>query len=151
MTIDEYLNELQRLYCRAERKYRKLLDAKDNADSPRSSLNLGDGAPRGRSHVNTTERRTLKYVDASKEWRKALKERDDFKAALYDNIYQLYYWEALVIERIYVSSAYEGHTKNIISLTDILHTYNEDKLQAKLDEAKEHLRQILIEKGYDIE
>ena len=151
MTIDGYLHELRRLYIKAEIKKKKLDEAEAIVESPRSSLNLGDGTPIQRGHSNSVENKMMKYVEASDEWRKAVKERDDFKTALYDNIYQLYYWEGLVIERLYVYGAYDEPRDEVTEVYDILHTYNERKVRLKIKEAKQHLRQILIDQGMDIE
>ena len=57
MTIDEYINEMQRLKSKSERLLKNMREAETPLLSPRDPLNLGDGIPGRRSGGNGTENR----------------------------------------------------------------------------------------------
>ena len=82
MTIDEYLNQAKRLKIQADKAKKKFYETEDRATALRSSLNLGDGTPRGRSGRNGTESRFIEAADAADEYQKAIKAYSAFRHQL---------------------------------------------------------------------
>lgn len=149
MTIDEYLNQLRKLRRREKRTYQKMQNQYDRATSLQSSFNFG--MPRNRSNENRTETRLLDLADTQREWREANAAYIGFREQLQSDIYNLLYWEGLLIEQVYIFNLINESEDDLNGAAEILNTNNRGTIIRKLNEAKAHLRQILIDRGVEIE
>ena len=149
MTIDEYLNQLQKLRRREKQTYKKMQKQLDRATSVQSSFNFG--MPRSRSNENRTETMLVDLADAQSEWREANAAYIAFREQLQSDIYNLLYWEGLLIEQVYIYNQVNECEDDLHGAAEILKTKNRGAIINKLNEAKAHLRQILIDQGKEIE
>lgn len=150
MTIDGYLRQLatfRRRYEQAKNRVRKC----NARTSPRSSLNLGDGTPRQRNSGNANEENLIELSDALNEMREASQQYQAFRNQLYDQIYNLLYWEGLLIERVYIHNVIVEADDDLTGADEILNTKNRAQILSKLKEAKQHLAENLRSQGVLIE
>ena len=143
MTIDEYLNQLQKLRRKEIKAYNKMLKQNDRATSLHSSFNFD--MPRSRSNENRTETRLLDLADAQREWINANKAYYDFREQLQSDLYNCLYWEGLLIEQVYIVNC--GREDNLYGADVILKTENRGAIISKLREAKAHNQQTARSKG----
>lgn len=149
MTIDEYLNQLPDLKRDEDRVYTKLKHYFDKATStPGSSF---DGMPRRRSHENMHETWMIEYADAKREWTAINNKFYEVKEQLESTVDYLLYWEGRLIYQLYIYNVILGGDDPMDGAEEILHTQDRDKIDAKLDKAKSHLRQLLIKQGVELE
>lgn len=150
MTIDEYLSlayKLRRKYDHCEKKYRRLFDI---ATSTPSSLDW-DGAPkqRGTGH-NSVEAKFVAEADAARELSIVSKVYREYREQLRGDIYNLRYWEGLLLEQAYITNPILGRDL-LYRADEILSTNNHKIICAKLDEAKQHLAELMIARGAEID
>ena len=149
MTIDDYLNQLRTLKHEVDAAGKRYDKLREKAYSQRSSSNF-DGSPRGKWHINPKEDLIIECSDAFKEYEEAHQRYKDFYNQLYDNICSCLYLDGTLLATAYISNA-----KNDADVLDglglILGNYNRNAVKSRLDEAKEHLREILVQQGMDIE
>lgn len=150
MTIDEYLGQLATFRRRSEKAFNRVRKYDTRATAPRSSLNLGDGTPRSRNK-GANEDNLIGLSDALKEQREASQQYKKFREELYSNIYNLLYWEGLLIERVYIHNVIVNAADDLHGADDILNTKNRAQILAKLKEAKQHLADLLRAQGVEIE
>lgn len=148
MTIDEYLNQLKALERREERLYKKYCEIEEKATSPQT-YNFGSGAPRGRNGNNTRENLLVELADASNEFNAAFEEYKNFRNRLQRNIYNLLYWQGLIIEQVYIYN--RNRDNDLYGVNELLFTDDRREILAKLDEAKAALAEILRAQGVEIE
>ena len=142
MSIDDFLNKLKRSKRQADLLLEKYRLAEDEAESPRT-INYS-GMPHSRTNTNYTENSLIEVISAGEEWKKAQQEYTKQLEALKSAMYNLFYWEGLLIERAYILNPAFNHD-NLYGLNEILKTDNRREILAKLDIAKAHLWQILSE------
>lgn len=149
MTIDEYLNQPRKLKQRAERLWKKAEALEEAAISPQSAGRFD--MPRSRSNDNQTEARLIRYIDAMSEWRDAHDAYVNCRDQLERDLHNLFYWEGLCIHDVYICNAMIDRGDDLTGLEEILNTRNRGAILTKLGEAKQHLRQLLIDQGIEIE
>ena len=149
MTIDEYLNQLRTFKRREKKLYKNLMQCADRAFSPRSASSYD--MPHSKSHDNQTETLLIELADADAAYTAALEEYRAFREQLENSIYNLFYWEGLVIYQVYFINGLLERDDDLTGLDEILKTHNRGVMISKLNEAKQHLRQILIDQGIEIE
>lgn len=148
MTIDEYLNQLPKLRRAEAKAYNRMETKFDRATSLQSSFNFD--MPRRIADQNATEARLVDLADAQREWKEANDAYIEFKDQLERSLYNLLYWEGLLIDQAYIYNVVCGRD-HLYGLDEILHTSSRGAILAKLDTAKQHLRQILRDQGIEIE
>lgn len=148
MTIDEYLNQLPKLRRAEAKAYNRMETKFDRATSLQSSFNFD--MPRRIADQNATEARLVELADAQREWKEANEAYATFKEQLERSLYNLLYWEGLLIDQAYIYNVIYGRD-HLYGLDEILKTRNRGVMISKLNEAKQHLRQILIDQGIEIE
>ena len=151
MTIDEYINEMQRLKSKSERLLKDMREAETPLLSPRDPLNLGDGTPRSRSGGNGTENKLLEYIDISREFDKVNDQFKEMRDAIRSAIDNMIYWQGCLIHHVYVYNVYFRSDDILNGADEILHTTNRRQILAKLDEAKAALAVQLRAQGVEIE
>lgn len=149
MTIDEYLNQLKKLDRRTDRLAAKYKELEERATSPRSSFNFGSDVHKCGSGRNITEDRITAAADALLAYRRSLDEYIRAREELMQNIYNMIYWQGLIIERVYIYNI--NAADDLVGIGEILNTKSRGVILEKLDEAKQNLRRILIDQGIDIE
>ena len=151
MTINEYLrlaSELRRRAAQCEKKY---YDAFLEATSTPSALGR-DGVPSGRgSGNNATEIRLVAEADAARELREAYYAYSEHNKQLWEDIYNLYYWEGLIIDQVYIRNPITECEDPLYGVGDILQTSDRRMMQRKVNEAKTHLAEIMRARGADID
>lgn len=150
MTIDEYLNQPQKLKRKRDRLYNKMLAAEAKT-APRDPLNLGDGVPGRSSGHNATEDRVLNYIDANRAYREAHRQYMNVRDALNLAIDNLLYWQGCLIYQVYIYNVYFDIDDNLKGADEILRTNNRREILAKLSEAKAALADLLRAQGVAIE
>ena len=149
MTIDEYLYQLRRLKRREEDLFKTYEELEARAESPRSSFNYN--MPRSKNNDNLTEKRLTELIDAGQEWIEARNEYSAFRDQLQDSIYNLLYWEGLLIEQVYINNMIYKRENDLYGADQILKTNNKGAIIRKLRDAKAHLAEILRDQGIEIE
>lgn len=150
MTIDGYLNQSRRLKNRVD-KATKVLEEAESKAGIRSSLDRVDGIVCGRNNGNSTEARMIDYVDAGREYRDAQHEYKQFRDQLKDVINYLLHWEALIIEQVYIYNVFFGAEDDLFGVDEIIGKNNRVIMLQKLGIAKEHLRDLLRDRGIEID
>lgn len=149
MTIDEYLNQLSILKLKADAAGDKCDKAYNKATSLPSGIK-SSGSPSTSKNVNANEIRLTEYADAARKWREALNKYKEFSDQLYSNICNCLYLDGLLLVTAYINNVvFEYDTLHGIG--SILDTSDTRAMINRLNEAKEHLREVLIRNGVDIE
>lgn len=148
MTIDEFLNKVITLKKRSDALLAKYDQLKDETERPGTISNYG--MPSGRTNRNYTEEHLINLAAAGEKWQKAAEEYQAYYNILERAIYNLLYWEGLLIERVYITNAKYKHNM-LFGADEILKTNNRAEILAKLETAKEHLKQNLNENGIKID
>lgn len=151
MTIDEYLNQPQKLKRKSDRLYKKALEAETRVTSPRDPLNIGDGIPGRGSGSNATENKLLDYIDIHKEYSETHQQYIEARDAINAAIDNLLYWQGCLIYQVYIYNATFNNDDNLKGTDLILRTKNRREILAKLGEAKEALADQLRAQGVEIE
>lgn len=151
MTIDEYINEMQRLKSKSERLLKDMREAETPLLSPRDPLNLGDGTPRSRSGGNGTENKLLEYIDISREFSKVNGQFKEMRDAIKSAIDNLLYWQGCLIHHVYIYNVYFNPDDILNGADEILNTNDRRQILAKLTEAKAALAVQLRAQGVEIE
>lgn len=149
MTIDEYLNQLPELKKAEDRAYRELNKMFDRAISTHNSA--FDGMPHVKSNENIHETRLIEYADAKREWDEINARFFEIKEQIEKTIYYMVYWEAVLINQIYIYNVIRSNASPLDGVAEILNTNNQHTIKNKIAEAKAHLRQQLIDRGVEIE
>lgn len=148
MTIEEYLKLGRTLRQEVDSKGRHLEKLMDRVMNPGTNF---DGTPAGRRHDNGHEARLVAYVDASKEYDAAYNEYKRHQEQLENALYNVLYWQALVIERVYYTNVLMEYPNELYGVGNILKTDDRHKIRAKVTEAKEALADLLRAQGVEIE
>lgn len=149
MTIDEYLNRLRVLKRKADAAEERCNKIYDKVINPPSASSF-DGSPKGRGNVNSNEIRLVKYSDAVRDYKEAYQEYKDHSDHIYSNICNCLYLDGLLLVTAYINNVvFDNDTLHGIG--SILNTSDQRVVRNRLHEAKEHLRQVLIQQGMDIE
>ena len=151
MTIDEYINEMQRLKSKSERLLKEMREAETPLLSPRDPLNLGDGTPRNRSGGSGTENKLLEYIDISREFDKVNDQFKEMRDAIRSAIDNMIYWQGCLIHHVYVYNVYFYPDDILNGAEEIVHTNDRRQILAKLTEAKAALAVQLRAQGVEIE
>ena len=148
MTIEEYLKLGNILRQDVDSKGRRVDALMERVLNPGTHFN---GIPAGRRNDNGHETRLIEYVDASNEYKAAYNEYKRHQEQLENALYNVLYWQALVIERVYYTNALMECPNELYGVENILKTNDRHKIQAKLTEAKEALADLLRAQGVEIE
>ena len=151
MTIDEYINEMQRLKIKSERLLKEMREAETPLLSPRDPLNLGDGTPRNRSGGNGTENKLLESIDIHREFSKVNDQFKEMRDAIRRAVDNMIYWQGCLIHHVYVYNVYFYPDDILNGAEEIVHTTNRREILAKLGEAKAALAVQLRAQGVEIE
>lgn len=149
MTIDEYLNQLPQLKRAEDRAYTNLKHYLDKATYIPSSA--FDGMPHARSYENKHETWMIEYADAKREWDSINAKFYEIKEQVEANVDYLLYWEGRLIYQLYIYNVFIGADDPMDGAEEILHTKSRHVINNKLAVAKSHLRQILIERGVELD
>ena len=150
MTIDEYLslaNKLRDHVQRCEEKHRRMFLA---ATSSPTNIGREGATMQGRAGYNSMERKMVADADAARELIKANKVYSEYCDQLRKDIYNLRYWEGLLIEQVYIENPRLGRNP-WQDVEYILDTSDRKKIIAKIDEAKRDLVAIMRMRGVDID
>lgn len=148
MTIDEFLNRIEVLKRRSDKLLNAYNSIQDETVNPGAVVHYG--MPAGRTNRNYTEEKLIKLASAGEKWQKAYEEYQVYYNIFERAMYNLLYWEGLLIERVYITNAAFKHNQ-LFGVDEILKTRNRAEILAKLETAREHLKQILNENGMKIE
>lgn len=149
MTIDEYLNQLYKLKKAEDRTYQKLVKKFDRATSTHNSA--FDGMPHTKSNENIHETRLIEYADTKKEWNDINRKFFEVKEQIEEAVDYLLYWEGRLIYQLYVYNVFLSGDDPMDGAAEILHTKSRQVINNKLAEAKAHMRQLLIDRGIELE
>ena len=149
MTIDEYLNQLPKLKAAEIREYDKLMTMFDRATSTHNSA--FDGMPHSKRSENIHEIKLIEYADTKREWEDLNKRFYEIKEQIEEAIDYLLYWEGSLIYRVYIYNIFGTRDDPLEGADEILHTNSQHIINVKLTEAKSHLRQILINRGVELD
>lgn len=147
MTAKEYLDGFRAIKERLDYLQRNASIYGERATGVRSSLNIQDGIRTQRSGANGTEDRLIAYCDAIAECKKLIVKYQNRIDNIYKAIYNLYYWEGVIIERLYIYDVLQDTETDIMIFSAMLGTDKRQKIQAKINEALRHMQQILTEQG----
>ena len=149
MTIEEYLKQLPTLKHKADYLLERLTDYENRATTPRTT-GAGDGIPH-RTQENKTETRLIEYADAVKEYKQAQSQYIDLRRRLSAAVYELKHWQGILIEELYIYNTALDRETEITDFAEMLQTKDKRKMQHKLAEAREALRQVLVSQGENID
>lgn len=150
MNIDEYLDQFHALKEAEAKAYYEAQIALNKATGSRSSSYF-DGMPRSKDNYNTQESLTINYTDAVNEWRRINKERKRILDQIQMSLYNMLYWEGMLLEHVYIFNVITDKENRLEGAAEILNTTDMGVVTEKLRIAKNHLRQILIDQGENIE
>lgn len=148
MTIDEFLKKTISLKEETDLLFQRYCIIEDKAENP-GATNL-NGTPASSTNRNYTEERYINLISAGEKWRKSNEEYQRYKKILERAIYNLLYWEGLLIEQVYIINPALKRDK-YAGVYEILKTKEKRVVYFKLKTAKEHLKQILNENGIKID
>lgn len=148
MTIEEYLKLGRTLRQEVESKSRRVDTLMERVLNPGTHF---DEISTGRRSDNGHETRLIAYMDASKEYKTIYNEYQQHQEQLENALYNVLYWQALVIERVYYTNALMECPNELYGVGDILKTDDRHKIKAKLTEAKTALAEKLRAQGVEIE
>lgn len=148
MTIDEYLHQLPALKKAERTACKRLAKMFDKATSTHNSA--FDGMPYTKRSENMYEIKLVEYVDAKKAWDEINAKYFEVRDQLEECIDYLLYWEGCLIFQIYIYNVALEKDDPLDGAEEILHTQSQYVIKAKLTEAKSHLRQLLIDRGVDL-
>ena len=148
MTIEEYLKLGNILRQDVDSKGRRVDELIERVLNPGTHFNE---IPAGRRNDNGHETRLIEYVDANNEFKAAYSEYKRHQEQLENALYNVLYWQALVIERVYYTNALMECPNELYGVENILKTNDRHKIRAKLTEAKEALADLLRAQGVEIE
>ena len=148
MTIKQYLYNRERLHERRERKFEKYMRLSAQASSPGSALDL-DGTPRSKGN-NSRERILTEAAAALEEYYKADEEYNNFDKEYFATLKQLPLGDFYLLYTIYVVNQgrpYQERHLGVYKRTGLKR--NEIPEAERI--AEQHLTEILIKKGVDVE
>jgi hypothetical protein len=141
---------MQRAHSTCKKLNEKLLkaEAKVNSAGPGFSL---DPAAYTKDTDNRQETKLINYIDAANEYKAARKAYLDARASIEGSLDYLLYWEGRLIYHVYIYNAEFYPDDDLKDAAEIVGARNRYELIQKLDEAKEHLADLLRNKGVEIE
>lgn len=148
MTIDEYLDQIDKLMRRVDACQEKREKLEARVFSPPSAFMTLQGSSGSKKAKGSRDDALARMIDAQKECEKAEAKCNAFIREFNSSLYDLKYWEGLVIEQIYIYN--RSLDDNFWGLDEILKTDDRHQIAEKVREAKAHLEEILRGRGVDI-
>ena len=149
MTIDEYLGQLRKLKRESDHAERRCKKLYDKLTSLHSASDF-DGMPKGRTDYKSRQIALDDYADAAQRSSDAFHEYKAFSDELYSNICKCLYLDGLLLVTAYINNVVRGDD-TLYGIGYILDTKDERVMISRLNEAKQHLRQVLINQGIELE
>lgn len=148
MTINQYLWYLEWLQIKRDKKYENYMRLAEKVVSPQSSLH-NDGMPRSKD-VRCEEKKLLKSSEALEAYYDADRDYWDYINRLRDQLQKLEYRDRIALETTYIYNLDKPMGKRTSDITKFLDIKKRD-IPELMKEAKEHLRELLISEGIEIE
>lgn len=146
MTIDDYLNRISELRQKEARLYQKVIALEDIAASPKPASRFTGAEAGNKSGINGTENAFINAANASQEWKETANEYRICCERLELALDDLLYWEGRAIYRAYIYNE-TCNKDRLDGLNEILHTNDRAEILERLKTAKEHLRQVINQRG----
>lgn len=150
MTINEYLglaSKLRSYITQCEKEYNKAFSEATSVPGMLGREGIRSG---NRSGLNVIEQKLIKQADAARELNKARMAYSEYREQLQADINNLYYWEGILIEQMYINNPILGED-TFYRVNEILKTDSPAKIRRKTNEAKAHLAEIMRARGADID
>lgn len=148
MTIKQYLYNRERLHERRERKFEKYMRLSARASSPGSALDL-DGTPRSKGN-NSREIVLTEAAAALEDYYKANEEYNNFDKEYIATLKQLPLSDFYLLYTIYVINQGRPYQERYIGVGKWTSLKRNEIPEAERI-AEQHLTEILIKKGVDVE
>lgn len=148
MTIKQYLYNRERLHERRERKFEKYMRLSARASSPGSALDL-DGTPRSKGK-NSREIVLTEAAAALEDYYKANEEYNNFDKEYIATLKQLPLSDFYLLYTIYVINQGRPYQERYIGVGKWTCLKRNEIPEAERI-AEQHLTEILIKKGVDVE
>ena len=149
MTIREYLYRLEYLYYRRESKFDKYMKLSARASDPKSSLDIND-VPIIQSGSNSRENLLIESSMALEEYYKADDEYQAYNKEYTDSLNQLSLAERFLLDKIYIDNRGRPKGERYKGIC-LKMGVKKNEIPALEKAAEQHLKQILLEKGVEIE
>lgn len=154
MTINQYLFALEQLRTRREKAFEAYMRAHNRASAPAAAHIDPDGIT-SRSGSNTTEDKLIKAADAWAKYDKADNLYYGYSKQLdrnLDKLAKLYGWqERAALEKIYIENMGRPQETRRGGLCRVLGVRTKAEAAAIVQDAKNHLTEILRAQGIEIE
>ena len=150
MTINQYLCLLEAFKIRRERAFEKYARQLERATAPTTARIDPDGI-KSRSGYNGREDLLIKVAEAAAAEDKAWKQYTAFKKRFEKNLEQLEYSEGLALEIIYIWNMGKPPEKRRSGVCRWCGCRTKAEAAALIRQAKQHLTEILIAQGVEIE
>lgn len=148
MTINQYLWYLEWLQIKRDRKYEEYMRMTERATSPQSSLH-SDGTPRAKD-VRSREKMLISSSSALEEYFDADTEHSDYMDKMTAALGKLEFRDRYVLETAYIFNLNKPRENRTSGIAKFLGVRKKD-VPGLMKEAKEHLRELLISEGIEIE
>ena len=139
MTINQYLWYLEWLQIERDKKYENYMRLAEKVVSPQSSKD-----------VRCEEKKLLKSSEALEAYYDADRDYWDYINGLRDQLQKLEYRDRIALETTYIYNLDKPMGKRTSGITKFLGIKKKD-IPELMKEAKEHLRELLISEGIEIE
>lgn len=150
MTINQYLCMLEALQIRRDRAFERYVRQLERASAPATAHIDPDGI-KTRSGYNSREDLLIKVADAAAAEDKAWKQYEAFKKQFEKNLAQLEYTERLALEQIYIFNMGKPPERRRAGVCRWCGCRTKAEAAVLIRQAKQHLTEILIAQGVQID
>lgn len=151
MTINQYLCLLEVLKIRRDQALEKYLRLLERASAPTAARIDPDGLPKAKNYRNSHEDILIKVADAAAAEDKAWKQYQAFEKQFKANLAQLEYSERLALEQIYIWNQGKPPERRRAGVCRWCGCRTKAEAAVLIQQAKQHLTEILIAQGVEIE
>lgn len=150
MTINQYLCMLEALQIRRDRAFERYVRALERASAPATAYIDPDGTQIKGGH-NSREDLLLKVADAADAENKAWEQYEAFKTQFEKNLRLLENTERLALEQIYIWNIGKPPERRRAGVCYWCGCRTKAEAAVLIRQAKQHLTEILIAQGIEIE
>lgn len=151
MTINQYLCLLEVFKIRREKALEKYLRLLERASSPAAAHIDPDGLPKAKNYRNGNEDLLIRVADAAAAYDKAWNQYEAHKKRFEKDLAQLDYTERLALEQIYYWNMGKPPEKRRVGVCRWCGCRTKAEAAVLIRQAKQHLTEILIAQGIEIE
>ena len=149
MTINQYLWMLEVLKIRRENAYERWAKLSAKAAGPQSSWNMDADKIHG-NRGNIREELLIRAADAEAAYWNAYDAYETYRDELETSLSRLEYRDRVVLEHVYIYNLDKDKADRTVGICRLTGARKRD-IPVMLKDAKQRLRQVLLDDGIDIE